>query len=697
MSAPSLRPLASALGLALMGWCSAYADERVLAPVTVQASGEALGDDRGQRAIDLERAERIPQRDLQDVFQTEPSVQVGSGARNGQKIILRGIEDLNLNIQIDGARQGANLFHHQGRLLVDPALLKAVEVNTGPSPADAGPGALGGSVRFETVDAQDLLEPGQTQGGRLQLRRESADNLFGGSLMGYGLMGPDNKLGLLVSLGREVNDELRAGGGESIRNTEGSRNSALFKASLLELRGHSLKFSAERQTNEGGPLRANFPWQTNNATQSLDDQNQTREAFTVKHRFQPRPGEAIDLETTLYQTKSSIELGGDNPTGTGRDALWATTSTGLDIRNRFALRGGGWTGVFTAGLDYFHDENFSDSLADPRLSETADNLGLYGQLRVQWAQLGLSAGARLDRYDTEYANGFGTDGTAVSPNATFDWQFLPAGPDSLVAFVGYGESIRGGKLNQAGWLTKYFLPPAFLMPRPFTLGVNGELEPERALQTQIGLRWVSKGVWAPSDRLEIGAVAFETRIRNYQVVPGEGANGITDRIFNAPDDITSRGFELSGAWSSASWMVRSGFAHSIVRNFDGQPLDTTGDSARVGVSVGDRLFADVVWRAQREWEFGYSLEAVEELKDVPANRPPKPGYVLHGLQAVWQPVKLRGFSLTMSVENLFDRRYLDHTSVLVRQASNTATARAGLLYGSPEAGRNLQLVASYRF
>ncbi len=56
-------------------------------------------------------------------------------------------------------------------------------------------------------------------------------------------------------------------------------------------------------------------------------------------------------------------------------------------------------------------------------------------------------------------------------------------------------------------------------------------------------------------------------------------------------------------------------------------------------------------------------------------------------------------SLTLSfgVDNLFDRRYAQHSTVQVVQVNTTATAVVGRTYATPEAGRNLKLALDWCF
>ncbi|MEQ8371040.1 MAG: TonB-dependent receptor plug domain-containing protein, partial [Alphaproteobacteria bacterium] len=123
----------------------------ILDPILVAGSGgPGATADPTTVSIGIETLERLDPQDLQDVFRSTPSVQVGSSLPISQKVYVNGVEETNLAVTIDGSRQKNKLFHHNTTTLIDPDLLKAVRVNPGVAPADAGPGALGGSIAYET-------------------------------------------------------------------------------------------------------------------------------------------------------------------------------------------------------------------------------------------------------------------------------------------------------------------------------------------------------------------------------------------------------------------------------------------------------------------------------------------------------------------------------------------------------------------
>ncbi|PKT85260.1 TonB-dependent siderophore receptor, partial [Neisseria meningitidis] len=62
-----------------------------------------------------------------------------------------------VDIKADNAYSDSQILYHQGRFIVDPALVKVVSVQKGAGSASAGIGTTKGAIVAETVDAQDLL------------------------------------------------------------------------------------------------------------------------------------------------------------------------------------------------------------------------------------------------------------------------------------------------------------------------------------------------------------------------------------------------------------------------------------------------------------------------------------------------------------------------------------------------------------
>ncbi len=107
----------------------------------------------GNHTISQEDIEQRNPASISDLFDGESAVNASGGAAIAKKVYVNGIEETLLNVTIDGARQNKSAFHHTGNVLIDPGLLKAVEVTSGLAPADGGPGGLAGSIAYTTKDA----------------------------------------------------------------------------------------------------------------------------------------------------------------------------------------------------------------------------------------------------------------------------------------------------------------------------------------------------------------------------------------------------------------------------------------------------------------------------------------------------------------------------------------------------------------
>ena len=284
-------------GLALGLATPTLAQDTALATVQVEASAEPLSP--STQTSTVQRAQDLGKTGLPDLLQDTPSAQVSGGARNSQKLYIRGLDDANALITINGARQGGDLLsHHQGRVLIDGDLVKSIEVQAGPSGADAGPGAVAGSVVIETKSAHDLVPQGESTYGSVSGLFQSADETFGGGLTGAAVL--EGGLGILTSIRREISDLRTVGGGDKLEATDGSRGSQTLRIDTNPASELTGRLILERHTNEGGPFRANLPPQTGTPAQNNDDQLQTRKTLSLGGRYAPRGQGLVDIEATVY-------------------------------------------------------------------------------------------------------------------------------------------------------------------------------------------------------------------------------------------------------------------------------------------------------------------------------------------------------------------------------------------------------------
>jgi hemoglobin/transferrin/lactoferrin receptor protein len=167
-----------------------------------------LPSDRPVTTITAEAIERRQADTIFDLLRDTPGVGVNGGPRaSGMKFNLRGFSDNeDVLFKIDGAVKGFEKYRFGSGVFIEPELLKAVEVERGPS-VKSGSGALGGTVSATTKSAADYLAPGQRIGSTLKYgyNANNAERLR--MLTVYGR--PSGYLDLVASIALRDSDDIR--------------------------------------------------------------------------------------------------------------------------------------------------------------------------------------------------------------------------------------------------------------------------------------------------------------------------------------------------------------------------------------------------------------------------------------------------------------------------------------------------------
>ncbi|MEM8977386.1 MAG: TonB-dependent receptor, partial [Pseudomonadota bacterium] len=333
--------------------------------------------------------------DLADVFQAVPGITVGSSIPVSQKIYVNGVEETNLQVTIDGSRQNNKIFHHNATTYIDPELLKAVRVYAGVAPADAGPGALGGSIEFETKDVADLLQFGRTAGGSWKGQYESNGNIFVTSGTAYARSNGFEVLGFV----KYADGDLRQDGSdEDITGSTTSLLSGLGKLAYQASSGDRFELSYERvQDDAQRPFRADIGAIIG---RPADDRiyDLRRQNFVASYTDET-PTAWWDPKVVFAYSVTDLEVFEQN--------FGETSSFNGKAQNRFRFG----AHSITIGTDFFRDKTVGDfPLFNEFSEERITNIGSFAQLRLEPNEkLRLSVGGRYDRQWFE-----GLDGTEIS-------------------------------------------------------------------------------------------------------------------------------------------------------------------------------------------------------------------------------------------------------------------------------------------
>ncbi len=629
------------------------------------------------REVDAESIQRHQANDLADIFRYTPSVSVGGSLGLAQKVYVRGLEDTFLNVTVDGAPQTGTLFHHTGRVTIEPELLESVELQAGAGEATSGAGALGGALRFYTKSVNDLLEGDKTAGAITKASYFSNDgNKL--SATGYGrVSGSWGVLGSIVDVKRH---NMKDGDGDTLYGTASNQRLLFAKTDGQLSDNQYLTVSVERRNEDGEfGVRPNWPATQGDNLFPVDSQRTT---FVINHRL--TLNDRINTEMVFYHTSAELEQDRFDRWGKyGADM----TSYGFDLRNVSNVA----SHQLTYGMEYRKDAVSSEYLGGPDAwanSAWDPNIGKFEEegavqsayLQDHWllsTNFLLSAGIRYDRYQLDqmtYHNDTSSAGWSPNIGVSYDLN------DFLTVNAGYAEAIRGKEVGDAFTLEI----------EPGTKSLAPNLKAETVNNKEVSLEYTDNALLA-------SVAVYQSRIDN--VIQDQLGRGT---YYENIGEFESNGFELQGEYQWQQLSIYAGFSHNDVQ-LNNHDVDGY-EHISLATSRGDTWNIGVHYDLNDQWEMGWNYTRVDDLNNLDVlhrgveigwidetQQLDKPGYDLHDIYTRWQ--SFSGLTIDLSVENLFNKAYRDHSSV---GDYNHISGWEGVA-GVNEAGRNIKVSTSYTF
>ncbi|WP_459377812.1 TonB-dependent hemoglobin/transferrin/lactoferrin family receptor [Serratia sp. ser-z] len=440
-----------------------------------------------------------------DMLRRVPGITVtGSGRSNGQDLMMRGYDRRGVLTLVDGIRQGTDTGHINGTFL-DPALVKRIEIVRGPSALLYGSGALGGVVSYETVDAADLLLPGQDSGLRVYGTAGTGDHSLGMGASAYGKT--DNLDGLLSFGTRDVGD-LRQGNGFDAPNDETISNvlaKGTWKIDDSQSLSGNLRYynnSAQEPKNPQTPASSSGNLMTDRSTIQRD--------AALSYKLKPIGQDWLDAEAKVYYSDVKINAHANG----SEDEARKQTTKGAKLENRTRLFADTFAShLLTYGTEAYKQEQTPGGATEsfPHAKINFASGWLQDEITLRDLPVTLLAGTRYDNYkgssdgyaDVD-ANKWSSRG-AVSITPT-DW---------LMLFGSYSQAFRAPTMGEMYNDSKHFSIP--MGPTTITnyWVPNPNLKPETNETQEYGFGLRFDDLMLADDSLQFKASYFDTKAKDY--------------------------------------------------------------------------------------------------------------------------------------------------------------------------------------
>lgn len=663
----------------------AMADEAVLE--TIKVTADRQGSKTKTNVVNLKEKDESTATDMRALLQEEPAIDIGGGNGTSQYLTIRGMGQNSVDIQVDNAYSDSQILYHQGRFILDPALIKVVSVQKGAGSASAGIGQTNGAIIAKTVDAQDLLKDSDKNWG-FKVNTGYASN--DGRSYGAAVFGRAGYFDGLLSYNRNDEGDYQPGKGYT-NELDGGKTipfSALDKRNYLAKLGatfskHRIVLSRMQDQHRGErTVREEFT-ATSNPRLSLARQAPAyRETTLVNNNIEWTAKdwgfiEKLNANAYLMDNKrySADDRGcgycGNIPGPTTTKIITKGTNVNLDSRIGDTL--------LKYGINYRHQEIKPHAFLNPTYrnlrNPTKTDAGIYVEAIHNIGDFTLTGGLRYDRFNFKAVDGKSVSDGKLNPSIGLIWQ--PT--DTLNFSAVHNYASRSPRLYDA------------LMTHSArsVISIADGTRAERARNTEIGFNY-------NNGKFSANGSYFWQHIKDALANPqqrhdaaGNPIPGIRE-ITNA-GYIKNRGYELGAAWRQGGFTARIGVAHAKPRIYDTHPDELLSNNPEFAVPVGRSWTAALSYRfKQPNLEIGVRNRTVQKsrgtvlVRNADTSTDVRKTYSVTDVFLNWKPLNNDAFNVNFAVNNLFNRYYIPHS----QRPANTTW---------PGAGRDIRLGVNYRF
>ncbi len=665
-------------------------DNVVLDTVTVK--GDRQGSKIKTNIVTLRQKDESTATDLRGLLKDEPAIDFGGGNGTSQFLTLRGMGQNSVDIKVDNAYSDSQILYHQGRFIIDPALVKIVSVQKGAGSASAGIGATNGAIITKTVDAEDLLK-GLDKNWGVRLSSGYASN--DGVNYGASVFGKAGNFDGLFSYSR--NDEKDYKAGKGYTNQYGANKvlkSGLDKRSYLAKIGatfddHRIVLSHIQDQHRGERfIREEFGWQAftrpdgrkadNTPIYRETTQSNTNLEYTGKNL-----GFVEKLNANAYVLENERYSADDKGNGYAGNVAGPTTTkittkgANINFDSRLAEKT-----LLKYGVNYRHQEikphaflNSQYTNTDAALQSlvrgysltnpTKTDYGVYVEAIQDIGDVTLTGGLRYDHFEVKTHDGKSVSDGKVNPSLGVIYQPI----ENLSFSASHNYASRSPRLYDA----------LLTHGRRGIVSIADGTVAERARNTEIGFNY-NNGTFAANGSY------FWQKISDAIANPQDRHGAAFKETANA-GYIKNHGYELGASYRTGGLLAKVGVSHSKPRIYDTHPKNLLSANPEFAVQTGRTWTTSLSYRFQNPnleigWRGRYLQKASGSVLVRDKGEVKRKGYGVNDVFANWKPLGKDTLNVNFAVNNVFNKFYYPHS-----QRGETL----------PGIGRDVRLGVNYRF
>lgn len=629
--------------------------------------------------VTAQQKDETVETDLRGLLKNEPAISIGGGNGTSQYLYIRGMGQNSIDVKVDNAYSDSQIHYHQGRHMLDPALVKIVSVQKGAGSASAGIGQTNGAIIAKTLDALDLLKNSNKNFGAkigAGVSTNHAHN-YNATVFAKGEI-----FDVLISGNRVKEGEYEGGKGYVNHfNTDRVPYSALDKTSYLLKLGatvgdHRFVLSHMSEQHEGERLvREEFdtaPVGTPNNRLTLDRQAPADRKMKVTNTNLEWTGKnlgfAQEVTANVYQLVHSRWSANDKGNGYAGGNK-NTTSTKVKV----VTTGGNINFDSTIhenvllkyGVNYRHQEvkphaKFKANLVNQEKVDT----GLYVEaIMAPFEKITLTTGLRYDHFNFKAMDGKKRSDGAFNPSIGIIYEPI----EHLSFSASHNYATRSPRMQDA------------IMSHGdrsiVTIGDNTKAEQARS--TEIGFNYND------------GTFSFDGSYFWQHIKDALGTTAGRDNHGNAAQAIVNagkiknRGYELNAGYHHNGFTARIGVAHSKPRFYSETRWQTNRQGVLEEISLlsGNPEYASVIgrtWTASLSYRFtqpnlevGVHHRIVEKVKASDnyfitggtlktGAASGKDGYNVTDITLNWKPFNDDRMNVNFAVDNVANKLYKAH-------------------------------------